>query len=64
MLDPTALCFGDCRIRRGMFMVGVCAGEHGIVRMRLWVLPVQFLIGAPNFVAVALDKHVTTVPSQ
>lgn len=51
-------------IRWNVFVVRVRAGEFGIVRVRLRIVPVEFLRAAPDFVAVTDETQQASIQHQ
>ena len=51
-------------VRRDVLVVRVCAGQRGLARMGLRIVPVQLLAAAPDLVAVTFDGQRPCIPGQ
>jgi hypothetical protein len=51
-------------IGRNMLVVRVRALQDGIVRMGLWVVPVELFVASPDFITVSLDEEWTSIEDE
>ena len=46
---------------RNVLVMGMSALEKWVIEVRLRVIPIQFLVASPDFIAVPIDYHRQTI---
>jgi len=49
---------------RNMFVMWGSGGQLGIMRMRLGIIPVQFFVTAPDFIAISAKNERSSIKGQ